>query len=880
MKIFLRSLILFFIVSSIFQPAIAAEKKTVAAAPFIVHSKEDISSLVTSMEKNLMSALTSAGFAVIDSARVAGGIDRNRLFDAKYMRDAAGKLGADCIVWGSITKIGQRLSLDVWLLEVASPKGPVPLYAETTGADRLDTALQKIVGNIQFAVLKKERIGEVLFSGNRRIESEAIRTHIKSKPGDIFNKDRLSEDMRSIFTMGYFTDIKIDVKDSPEGKIVTFVVTEKPVIKDIKVEGNINVETEKIKEVISVRTNSILKLKDIQESEEKIKSLYREKGYYGTLLDHKLSDLPNNEAILTFSIKEGEKVHIKEIRFVGNKAFGSKQLKDLMETTEKGFFSWLTSSGILNRDILERDLSKITSFYYNNGYIEAKIGEPEIEHKEKFIFITIPIEESSQFTVGTVDIEGKLIKPKEELLSILKIRQEKTYSRDVLRRDILALTDIYADAGYAYAEASPEIAKDDIGKKVNITFLIQPGEKVHFDRIEISGNTKTRDKVIRRELRIAEGDQFNAEGLRKSNQRLQKLDFFEDVNITPVKGADETKMDLKIEVKERPTGAFSIGGGYSSVEHFIGMAEISQRNLFGRGQELSLRAQTSSRSTRYNLSFTEPYFLDTKLATGIDLFDWEREYDDYTKKSTGGGLRLGYPLTDNLRVFGGYRFEDATMEDVQPTASWVIIESMDIHVTSSLTAAIERDTRNSYIDPSAGSINSFSVEYAGGFLGGDSAYTKYTAKSGWYYPLFWDTVGHINGAIGYVKENPDGKLPVYEKFYLGGLNSVRGFKFGDISPIDPATGERIGGEKMLLFNVEYIFPLIKKAGLKGVVFFDAGNAFREEDSYNLTDLRTSVGFGFRWFSPIGPLRLEWGYNIDPKPGEDSSSWDFTIGGAF
>ncbi|MDO9462821.1 MAG: outer membrane protein assembly factor BamA, partial [Deltaproteobacteria bacterium] len=387
-----------------------------------------------------------------------------------------------------------------------------------------------------------------------------------------------------------------------------------------------------------------------------------------------------------------------------------KQLKNMMGTTEKGFLSWLTSSGILNRDVLERDLSKITSFYYNNGYIEAKIGEPEIEHKEKFIFITIPIEEGSQFTVGSVDIEGKLIKPKEKLLSILKIRQEKTYSRDVLRRDILTLTDVYADAGYAYAEVTPEIAKDDMGKKVNITFFIQPGEKVHFDRIEISGNTKTRDKVIRRELRIAEGDQFNAEGLRKSNQRLQKLGFFEDVNIAPVKGADETKMDLKIEVKERPTGAFSIGGGYSSVEHFIGMAEISQRNLFGRGQELSLRAQTSSRSTRYNLSFTEPYFLDTKLATGVDLFNWETEYDDYTKKSTGGGLRLGYPLTDNLRVFGGYRFEDATMSDVRSTASWVIVESMDIHVTSSLTAAIERDTRNSYIDPTAGSINSFSVE--------------------------------------------------------------------------------------------------------------------------------------------------------------------------
>lgn len=879
MKKILISLVLFLMIISSFQSSIAAEKATLAIAPFIVHSKEDISLLVGSMEETLISELRVAGFVVIDRARVVEEIDRKKVFSSEYMRNIADGLGADGIVWGSITKIGQRLSLDIWLLEVAA-RDPMPLYTQTTEAGRLDKALQKIVSNIQFAILKKEWIGEILFSGNRRIESEAVKAHIKAQKGDVFDKDRLSEDMQAIFLMGYFTDIKIDAKDSPEGKIVTFVLTERPVIKEIRVEENVNIETDKIKEVITVKPNAILKLEEIRESAEKIKALYREKGYYGTSIDHKLSELPNNEAIITFTIKEGEKVYIKEIRFVGNSAFSNKQLKDLMETTEKGVFSWITSSGILNRDVLERDLAKITSFYYNHGYIEAKVGEPEVKREGKWIFITIPLEEGPQFTVGSVEIKGELIKPEEELLSLLKIGKEKTYSRDVLRKDVLALTDIYADAGYAYAEVSPEIAKDEVKKRVNITFLIQPGKKVYFDRIEISGNTKTRDKVIRRELRVLEGDQFNAAGLRKSNQRLQRLGFFEDVNITPTRGSDETKMNLKVEVKEKPTGAFSIGGGYSSVDKFIGMAEVSQRNLFGRGQELSLRAQTSSRSTRYNLGFTEPYFLDTKLATGIDLFDWEREYDDYTKDSTGGGLRLGYPLTDNLRVFGGYRFEDANLKDIAETASWVIKESQDINVTSALSAAIERDTRNSYIDPTDGSINSFSIEYAGGFLGGDSAYTKYVAKSGWYYPLFWDTVGHVNAAIGYVKENPDGKLPVYEKFYLGGLNSVRGFKFGDISPIDPATGDRIGGEKMLLFNLEYIFPLIKKAGLKGVVFFDAGNAFCKEDSYNLTNLRTSVGFGFRWFSPIGPLRLEWGYNIDPEPGEDTSSWDFTIGAAF
>lgn len=864
---------------SVCQRVHAQEAGVIAIAPFTGYAREDIIPYLKDIEDKLERDLKAAGLAVLGPAQTSRSVDVKKGFETQYMRDSAEKLGASYILWGSVTKIGQSFSLDAWLLKRENKSRPVTLSVAVSDGD-LAKLSRKLADKIELIILKRKRIAEVSVTGNRKIESEAIKARIETKAGDSLNSIKLAEDIRAVYGMGYFTDVKVDVKESPKGQILTFILKEKPVVKDVKITGNINVETDKIKEVINIKPNTILQTKELQNAESKIMALYKEKGYYDVQVTESLTELPNDEASITFQIKEGEKVQTKEIKFVGNRVFSSKELKKIMETSEKGFLSWITSSGLLNMDTLERDISKLTSHYYNHGYIDAKVGEPVINHEGKWIYITIPIEEGSQYGVGSIDIKGDLIKPKEQLLASLKINKEKVYSREVLRKDVLVLTDVYANEGYAYAEVTPDISKSETEKKVNIVFVVQPGQKLYFDRIEIGGNTKTRDKVIRRELRIVEGEQFSAERLRKSTQRLEKLGFFEDVNVTPVRGGDESKMNLKIDVKERPTGAFSIGGGYSSVDRFIGMAEISQRNLLGRGQDLTLRAQTSARSTRYNLSFTEPYLFDTKWAAGIDLFNWEREYDDYTKKSKGGGLRLAYPLSDEMRLYGGYRYEYADLTDVRPDISPIIRESLDIHLTSAVSAAIERDTRNSYVDPTSGSINSLSVEYAGGALGGDSAYTKLHLKSGWFFPVFWDTVVHVNGGIGYVVENTGGKLPVYEKFYLGGLNSVRGFKFGDISPVDPVTGDRIGGEEMLLLNLEYIFPIIKKAGLKGVLFFDAGNAFTKSEGYDVGDLRKSVGFGFRWFSPLGPLRLEWGYNLSPRPGEEHSGWDFTIGGTF
>jgi outer membrane protein insertion porin family len=403
---------------------------------------------------------------------------------------------------------------------------------------------------------------------------------------------------------------------------------------------------------------------------------------------------------------------------------------------------------------------------------------------------------------------------------------------------------------------------------------------VQFNRVEITGNTRTRDNVIRRDLTIDEGGLFNSKAIRDSTQNLQRLGFFDEVNIRPQPGLNEELMDVIVEVKERSTGQFSVGAGYSSTDYLMFMAEIAENNFFGTGNRLSLAANISGTSTRYNLAFTNPRLLDSQLSAGIDLFNWEREYDDYTKDSTGGALRFGHPLFEQVRIFYNYSYTDTQLNDVSENASYIIRESQNINITSAMSVSLVRDTRNRYFSPSSGSRNQISVKYAGGPLNGDAAFTKLEANSSWYFPLPLDCVFRANGSIGQAFENEDNKLPVYENFYLGGLKSIRGFKSAHVSPKDPITGERIGGDKMWFTNFEIIFPLLADAGLQGVVFTDFGNVYESNDDWDFSNTKKAVGLGIRWLSPMGPLRLEWGYNLEPEADEDDTVWDFSIGGMF
>ena len=457
---------------------------------------------------------------------------------------------------------------------------------------------------------------------------------------------------------------------------------------------------------------------------------------------------------------------------------------------------------------------------------------------------------------------------------------EDRVNRQVLRDDVTRLTDLYAEQGYAFAEINPKVIKSDTGKRVDITLNAAQGKMVYFNRIEIKGNTRTRDNVIRRDLKIQEGGRFDSKAIRTSTQKLNRLGFFEEVNITPKPTMNDDQMDVQVDVKEKSTGQFAIGAGYSSSEHMLFMGEISENNLFGTGNRLSLVASTSSKSTRYNMNFTNPRLYDSQVSGSVDLFNWEREYDDYTKDSTGTTLRLGHPLFEEWRIYYGYTISDTELSDVDDDASVVIKRSMDINLTSAANLSLVRDTRDKAFSPTSCSRNSVTVEYAGGPLGGDAEYTKLEGSTSWYFPLFWSTVFHVRGSAGKAFENEEGKLPVYEHFYLGGMNSIRGFDSASISPLDADTGEKIGGDKMWFANVEFIFPILKDLGMDGMIFTDFGNVYDVDEDWDFSDYKKSAGVGILWASPLGPLRLAWGYNLDQQDGEDSSNWDFSMGGTF
>ncbi len=850
--------------------------------PFNYYGPGDQSGISDQIREGLARRLEARGHKVI--------LSKDRPETTEQIVDAAGNRGLKYALYGSISLVGGHISSDLRLLNAKDVSGKSEAVSAQGSPDMVTQLMNKLADGVVRVVSAPYLVNEVLVKGNRRVDKDAILRILSTKPGKFYNPDLISADIKAVYKMGYFDDVQVDVTSGPGGKKVVFMLREKPAIRDIIIKGNSAIKKDKIKEVLDLKPYTIISETALQENAEKIRGLYAGKGFVNTVVTTSVEQVSDQAADVTFDIQEGDKVQIKSITFQGNQHFDAEVLKDLMETTEKRNL-WIPTfknikalfkgqHPVLKWDALERDLGRIAAFYHNNGYIDAKIGQPQVTRKDKWLYVVIPVQEGDCYGIGKVEIQQDYFKDTAELLSKLEITGRETFSQQILRQDILKLADVFADEGFAYADIVPRIGKDPDKKVVNITLVVNKGSKVSFGRIEITGNAKTRDKVIRRELRVLELETFSATGLRKSRQRLGRLGYFEDVNLTPVKGAQKDKMDLKVKVKERPTGTFSIGAGYSSVDKLILMGEISQRNFLGRGQTLSFKGILGSQSNRYSFSFTEPYFRDTRLTLGTDLYNWERQYNDYTKSSTGGSVRMGYPLTDDLSVFTSLRMDNTTLSDISEYASQIIKDSVDIRSTRSLSLGLSYDTRDDYYNPSRGWNNSISMEYAGGLLGGDSAYIKLQGISSYYRPIWKSLVGHARLGLGYVTEGSNGKLPVYERFFLGGIDSVRGFKYGNVSPVDPDTGERIGGEYMGYMQLEAIFPLVKDMGLNGVCFLDMGNVWDKDTGYDLGDLRKSIGTGIRWLSPMGPLRIEWGYNIDTRPGDDKSNWEFRIGGAF
>ncbi len=869
-----------------------AEGLRVLVLPFEMHAEEDISAL----RRNIMEALASTldGSAGIE---VVGIEETRRLmleegvarFGEEAAFDIASRVGADFAVLGSVTRVGRTSSAD-WRVLDLKDGAPKAFYFESSVSEaELLRRIRAKASEMPLAmasalrerpVEKEGIVDRIVVSGNRRVEAEAVLQKVKSREGEPFSHDTVREDIRAIYATGYFDDVSAVLSETASGRVLAFIVKELPFVRRIEYRGHKEIKIEQLEETVTLRTNRVLDRVLLAADAERIKKLYEDEGFYLATITP-LVESDGTDATVAFRIEEGPEVKVKRITFIGNEAFSDSRLKKVMNTKEVGFFTALTKSGKFNEFIYQNDLALIINQYFDNGYINADILDSRVllSEDKRWFYITIAVTEGERFSIGKLDAAGDLLVPKEEVLKKLGLETGQIFSRSKLARGIEAVTDIYGEKGYAYAEVRPQTRTDQEARTIDITLNIAKNELVYIEKIDITGNTRTRDKVIRREVPIGEGELYSSTELKRARGNLRRLGYFEDVQITETRGSAADRMNLGVGVKERPTGSISLGLGYSSVDKVIGTASISQSNFMGTGLKLDLSGTVSASSSRYVFGITEPWLFDRPISAGFDIYNTEREYPDFDLRKQGFNVRAGFPLTKRYtRGYITYKLEDVHITDVADTASTLIKEQEGTSTESSIRLQARRDSRNDAFFPSEGSVVTLTTEFAGGPLGGTSYYVKYEADAVKYFPLPWNTVLSLHGSAGHVQGYEGREPPVYERYFLGGINTIRGFQTRSISPRDPATGDLIGGRSMLVFNAEYLFPLFAEQSIRGLVFFDAGNAYL--DSIDLDDLKTSVGAGLRWFSPIGPIRIELGFNLDPDEDESRSEWDFAIGTLF
>ncbi len=771
------------------------------------------------------------------------------------------------------------------------------------------------------------KVAKVQFRGNRKVEDDAIRVNLKTAPGVTLTQEMVRDDVRAIWKMGYFEDVEVEVNENKAGSVVTFVLREKPAINKIYVAGNDEVSLSKINEVLDIKKDQILDLAKVKKNVDKIKDAYTEKGFYMAEVSYEIKRDTASTVDVWFHVRENNKVEVRRVNFVGNHAISDDELRGVISTQEGNILSVLTSAGTYREDVFQRDLLLIQAHYWDRGYVQVKVGNPlvELSPDKQSMYITISVDEGPQYRLGKVDVTGDLVMPKAFFLSRISVKTGDIFNRSKLSDDLQKLTDYYKDRGYAYVNASPATPVNEKTRIVDVIFEIQKGDLVSINRINIRGNTKTRDKVIRRELRIYEGDTYNQSLLDYSKKRVNALGYFEKVDMSTHRGETDDKMDVNFEVSERPTGTFQIGAGFSSVENFIAQAQISQNNLFGRGQLWTLQAQLSSLRQLFLMQFQDLYFLDTNWTFGFNLFKQDQFLYSFIRDSKGGSLTWGYLLAEDLRLlltykleqvgigtsglgFGGALFGSPTIGN--PITNTGIANLFRSGITSSLRATLSYDSRNDRMFPSRGWYNTIAAEIADpNATLSENTFTRYEAVSRYFYPIWGPFVfrAKLEGDL-IVSRDPRG-VPIFERYFTGGIYNIRGFSPLSLGPQIRSLASQapdsnlstflVGGNMQVIANAEIEFPLFEKVGIRGVVFTDAGNAFNLEDQYcklrpfnvdiskdpcrgpqNLSAYRASWGFGFRWFSPIGPLRFEWGVPFWTLPGEQPLVFEFTIGNFF
>ena len=718
-------------------------------------------------------------------------------------------------------------------------------------------------------------VRDIEIRGNRLTQESTIRFYLETEAGKAYVPRTLSEDVKRLYALDTFDDIRVTAEEVEGGMRLIITVTEKPAVRRVTYSGNRAIQEEDIDERIQLRERSTFDRGLLNDTVTGIQNHYRESGYYFAHVRPEITPVADNQVDIELVITEGRRIRIHRIQFTGNTYFTDNQLRKEIQLKEYTLPIVSDSASLYRPEVLRVDLQLLEQLYQNNGFVNVQVGEPvvEINREAGAIVVTVPIaREGEQYKVGAVGLAGSEVLSTEELRDLVRATSGEIYSRETVRRDILALTEAYADKGYAFADVVPTVSLDQQTRLVNLSFTTRPGPKVYIGRIDIIGNERTQDRVIRREMRLDEGELFSGSKLRRSRQRLNNLQYFEEVNIDTRARAEDDLLDLEVQLRERATGQFSAGLGFSSVEDVIFTVSVVQNNLFGRGQSLSANAYLGGISQDFSVSFREPWLYGRPIGLGISVFNRAEDFQTFDVNRTGASLSLGRALGEFTRLSAAYRYEVLDISNLSVNASDLLQQSQGKSATSSVTPSIVRDSRDNVFNPSEGSLNSFEVQLAG--VGGDNRYYRAIGNTTWYFALPAEMTGFVRGRFGFGDGFGDNVLPASERFFLGGVTTIRGFEFRDIGPEDDA-GNPLGGTSFAQFNIEIGRSL--GTVLRVVAFVDAGNVYGPDNDFDIGSVRRSAGLGIRIVTPIGPIRLDYGFKLDKKAGESSGRLGFLLG---
>ncbi len=739
---------------------------------------------------------------------------------------------------------------------------------------------------IPVALAQQQVVREVVIEGVQRIEPATVRSYLLVQEGDPADPERIDRSLKSLYGTGLFSDVSIQ----EEGSTLVVRVVENPIVNRVAFEGNRHLKDENLESEVTLKPRSIFTRTKVQSDVQRILTLYRQSGRFAATVEPKIIELPQNRVDVVFEINEGPVTAIEKIRFIGNEAFSDGTLREVIRTKQSRWWRFLSSDDTYDPDRLALDRELLRRFYLSEGYVDFRVQSAVAEltpNREEF-FLTFTVEEGDRYRVGTVSVSSLLPGlQKESLADVVTFSEGDWYNANQVEKTIDKLSDAAGNLGYAFVDVRPRLERNREKKTIDIVFEVKEGPRVYVERIDITGNVRTMDKVIRREFRLVEGDAFNAAKLRRSRQRIQDLDFFEKVSVEQVPGSAPDRAVVKVAVEEKSTGSLSVGAGFSTGSGFLGDISLRERNFLGRGQDVQASVMVGQRQQQVDLSFTEPYFLGKEIAAGGDLFFVQTDRQNESSFDTttiGGDLRANYPLTEHLRQGWRYTLKQTDVNNVPNDASVFIKEAEGTESYSEISHSLTYDRRDSRINPTEGYYAKHTVDVAG--LGGSAKYVRNRVDAGYYYPVAEKWVLSVSGSGGIVQGlGEDVKL--LDRFYIGG-NEIRGFSTDGIGPRDKDTGDALGGEYFWASSLQLSFPLglPEELDIRGRVFADTGSSWKmatqgRSDLVDDSDApRLSVGAGLTWVSPFGPLGIDLGFALIKESFDDTEILRLNFGTRF